>query len=173
MSSFPLIPPRFAPPLEPEFRPAVLANRAFREAVNSSGRADPLVIGLERSDGARSRYETVAFPADHPQADANLFYAERLVKFLLWARGGWRVTVGGPAGIAGHLSRVYATDGLRAFDYRFMGQQVYEHAFEVVGCRAEDVPPAAEVSQSLGGHFEGRAYRVRPGGVRPEGFGRA
>ena len=75
-----LIAPRFVPPLEPEFRPAALANRAFREEVAASGQGVPLIIGLERSDGSVSRYETVAFPDDHPHADANLTYAERIVE---------------------------------------------------------------------------------------------
>jgi predicted NBD/HSP70 family sugar kinase len=115
----------------------------------------PLVIGLERGKGVRSRYETVAFAEDHPDAGANLFYAERLVKFLLWARGGWRVIIGGPASIAEHVRRVYAPGGPRAFDYRFMGEQVFEREFEVVGCAAHEVPPAAESSRALGGHVDG------------------
>ena len=86
---FQLIRPTFVPPLDPEFRPAALANRAFRQEVAASGRGVPLVLGLERSGRAVSRFETVAFPDTHPRADANLAYAERLVKFLLWARGGW------------------------------------------------------------------------------------
>ena len=61
-SAFRLIAPKCVPPLEPEFRPAVLANRAFREEVAASGQGTPLIIGLARSDGAFSRYETVAFP---------------------------------------------------------------------------------------------------------------
>ena len=114
-STFHLIAPRFVPPLEPEFRPAVLANRAFRQEVAASGQGVPLVIGLERSDGALSRFETVAFPDGHPRAGANLAYAERLVKFLLWARGGWKVYVGGPASRSASTSpRSYAPDGARS-----------------------------------------------------------
>ena len=75
----------------------------------------PLVIALERADGAVSRYDTVAFPNSHSHADANLFYAERLVKFLLWARGGWKVTIGGPASIGDHIRAVYSAGGERNF----------------------------------------------------------
>jgi predicted NBD/HSP70 family sugar kinase len=149
-----LLKPEFAPPLDPDFRPAVLANRAFRQAAEA-GAATPLVIALERSDGAVSRFETVAWAVDHPQAAANLPYAERLVKFMLWARGGWKVTVGGPASIAEHIRQVYSSTGARAFDYHFMGEQVYQQPFTVVSCAAEDAPPAHEAGQALGRHLDG------------------
>jgi predicted NBD/HSP70 family sugar kinase len=150
-----LIAPRFVPPLEPEFRPAALANRAFRDEVASSGRGVPLVIALERSDGAVSRYDTVAFAEEDPRAAANLPYAERLVKFLLWARGGWKVTIGGPRSIGEHIARTYAPGGVRAFDYHFMGEQVYGRPFTVVSCAPAEAPAAREVGQPLGRHLEG------------------
>lgn len=152
---FSLIKPVFVPPLDPSFRPAVLANRAFRRATVEADGAAPLVIALERSDGAVSRYETVALAEDHPQAAANLPYAERLVKFLLWARGGWKVSIGGPAGVAEHIRRVYAPNGQRAFDYHFMGEQVYQQPFTVVACAAGEAPPANEAGQALGRHLDG------------------
>ena len=152
---FRLIAPKHVPPLEPEFRPAVLANRAFREEVAASGAGVPLVIALERLDGSLSRYDTVAFPDGHPRADANLVYAERLVKFLLWARGGWRVFVGGPLSVGDHIRRVYAADGARTFDYHFMGEQVHAHPFRVTACAAQVVPAAREAGQHLGRHLDG------------------
>ncbi len=155
MPSFPLIPPRILPPLDPAFRPAVLANRAYLDGVWSSRHGVPLIIGLERSDGAASRYETLVYAENHPLAEMNLFCAERLVKFLLWARGGWRVIIGGPQSIAEHIRRVYSPEGARAFDAQFMGAQVYERPFEVTGCRPEDVPAAQEATQLLGGHWDG------------------
>jgi predicted NBD/HSP70 family sugar kinase len=157
-SAFRLIAPGTVPPLDPHFRPPILANAAFRSEVAGSGASVPLVIGLERSDGTRSRFETVAFAEEHPRADANLMYTERLVKFLLWARGGYRVTIGGPPPIAEHLHRAYGPNGVRRFDTEFMGQTVYEHPFEIVGCSPKDVPQAREASRALGGHLEG--YRI-------------
>jgi hypothetical protein len=63
----------------------------------------PLALGLERADGSVSRFETLVFPDHHPQAAANLSYAERLVKFLLWQRGGWKVYVGGSKNIGNYM----------------------------------------------------------------------
>ncbi len=153
--AFPLIEPNIVPALDPGFRPAVLANRAFRQAVADSGGGVPLVLGLERLNGSLSRYETVVFSGDHPQADSSLFYVERLVKFLLWQRGGWKVYVGGPSRIGEHIRQVYSPGGARAFDYHFMGEKVYQQPFTVVVCGADEVPPEHEPEKSLGRHLEG------------------
>lgn len=157
-SAFRLIEPRYVPPLDPGFRPAVLANRAFLDEVRASGAAVPLIFGLERADGSVSRYETQVFKADHPRAEANLRYAERLLKFLLWQRGGWRVYVGGPSSIAAHIRDCYSPSGARAFDFHFMGEDVYEKTFTVVHCRPEDVPAENETTKPLGRHLDG--YRI-------------
>jgi len=113
--AFKLVEPRFAPLLDAAFRPAVLANRAFLKEVKESAAGVPLVLGLERGDGSVSRFETEVFPEGHPRAAANLEYAERLLKFLLWQRGGWRVYVGGPRSIGVYLAKTYAPDGDRKY----------------------------------------------------------
>ena len=153
--AFTLIAPRFVPPLDPGFRPAALANRAFRREVEASGVGVPLVFGLERVGGTLSRYETVVFPDGHPRAESNKLYAERLLKFLLWQRGGWRVTVGGPRAVGEHLAQVYSADGARAFDYTFMGEKIYQQPFTVVACAADEVPPERESEKALGRHLDG------------------
>lgn len=158
MDAFRLVAPKFVPPLDPGYRPAVLANRAFQKEVAESGQGVPLVLGLERGPGETSRYETMVFPDGHPRAAANLQYAERLVKFLLWQRGGWKVLVGGPRSIGEHIKKVYAPGGEREFDYHFMGEDVYEKTFTVVPCDPADVPPAHEAAASLGRHLDG--YRI-------------
>jgi predicted NBD/HSP70 family sugar kinase len=147
------IQPKLIPPLDPEFLPASLVQRAFEQAAAAEG--VPLVIGLERGGGETSRFETIVFPADHPRFAENLAIVERLVKFLLWQRGGWKVTLGGPAAIGEHIRKVYSPQGARAFDYGFMGQTVYERDFTVVTCAAEEVPPANESGKNLGRHLEG------------------
>jgi predicted NBD/HSP70 family sugar kinase len=146
--------PAHVPPLEPDFRPAALATRAFRRKTEAAGGV-PLVIGLEREHGRTARYETRVFPEGHPLAAANNRHVERLVKFLLWQRGGWKVFVGGPASIGAHIRREYSPDGGRRFDFFFMGRDVYEKEFTVVACAPEEVPPARESGMPLGRHLEG------------------
>ena len=46
-----LVTPRILPPLDPDFRPAVLCNRSFREAVCDVRCGQRLVLGMERGDG--------------------------------------------------------------------------------------------------------------------------
>jgi len=156
--AFKLVKPRFIPPLDEGFRPAVLANRAFLKEVDESGSGVPLILALERADGSVSRFATRVFPDGHARAEANLKYVERLVKFLLWQRGGWRVFVGGPRSVGAYIAKVYSADGERKFDYHFMGEDVYEHTFTVVSCSPEDVPAEKETTQPLGRHLDG--YRI-------------
>ena len=150
---FNLLKPKFIPPLDEGFRPAVLANRAFERAVSEVG--VPLVIGLEREGGKLSRFETRVYPEGHPQAEANLYYVERIVKFLLWQRGGYKVYVGGSPSIAEYLKSAYSPAGEHQFDNHFMGEQVYGQPFQVVACDVDEVPPAFEAGASLGGHLDG------------------
>ncbi|GMU91161.1 MAG: hypothetical protein AMXMBFR4_02190 [Candidatus Hydrogenedentota bacterium] len=155
LTDFVLIAPRFVPPLDPDFRPAVLANHAFSREVEESGAGVPLVLGLERPDGSVSRFETSVFREGHSRAKANLRYVERLVKFLLWQRGGCRVYVGGPKTIGDYIAMCYSPNGPRAFDYHFMGRDVYERTFTVVCCSADAVPAERETTRPLGRHLEG------------------
>lgn len=91
-----LVAPRIVPVLDAQFRPAVLANRAYREQVAQSGKAQPVTLALEQTDGPIYHFKTAIFAEDTPQAAANYVYLERILKFLLWSRGGWRIYFDGP-----------------------------------------------------------------------------
>src|SRR5437763_14722056 len=93
----PLVHPRIAPALHPDFCPAVLANRAFRLSAGKNPLS--LNLALERADGSTSRFHTSIAAPGTPEAQGNLFYVERLVKFLLWSRGAHRVYFAGPAAL--------------------------------------------------------------------------
>ncbi|HMB22027.1 MAG TPA: ROK family protein [Anaerolineales bacterium] len=143
---------RVKPPLDEDFCPAVLANRNFQRGVNSVG--VKAVIGLERNGGEISRFETRLYPESHPDFALNLPYVERIVKFLLWQRGGHTMYIGAPKAIAEHVRKVYSTSGTRKFDFQFMGI-VYEKEFSVVSCSAEEVPAAREIGKLLGRNLDG------------------
>lgn len=139
-----------SPSLDPGFRPAALFNRAYVEAAKKSRSAVPLVVGLEREGGLLSRYETIVEPDN---TDTQL-YAERIVKFLLWARGGWKIHFGGPKQIGEKIRQCYSLKGERSFDIDLMSR-AYERSFEVAVMSADSVPEAKEMSTPLGGHLDG------------------
>ena len=141
---FELPAPRLVPELDPGFRPAVLANRAFRQRVANSGKAVPLVLAVERENGRISRFETCVYDPRCAEAPANFHYVERIVKFLLYRYGGWKVYVGGPAEIARFLAWCYSPVGSGAFDRDLWGGLVYEKPFTVVSMTADRAPAAAE-----------------------------
>ncbi len=101
-----------------------------------------------------SVYRTEVLAPDADGAALNLPYAERLTKFLLWQRGGWRVVVGGPEEIGRHLQHTYSADGERAFDADFMGG-TYERPFTVEITKPDGVPEAREETTPLGRHLDG------------------
>jgi len=146
--------PRFKPALDKDFRPAVLVNRAFLQEVKKSGRGVPLSIAVERWDGLSSRYDTMVFEENIGMDQNNFQYVERLVKTLLWSRGGFKVTVGGPRSIGEYISRAYSRGGLREFDAMFMSR-IYERPFSIEVACFEDVPPEKENSRPVGRHLNG------------------
>ncbi|MCA1899922.1 MAG: ROK family protein [Chloroflexi bacterium] len=151
--SLQLIAPKVVPPLDEGFRPAALANRNFQREIDSAGVR--LVLGLERGADGVSRFETRVLPEGHPNFEANYPFIERIVKFLLWQRGGHTLYVGGSSKIAEYLKSVYSANGARRFDYKFMGEQVYEKEFSVVACAVDEVPAARETGKLLGRNLNG------------------
>jgi predicted NBD/HSP70 family sugar kinase len=110
-----------------------------------------VVIGLEREGGLLSRHETLVNDDGGTDTFENI---EHMVKFLLWARGGWRIHVGGPRTIGEHIRGCYAAGGARTFDVDLMSR-VYERAFEVAVMEAGDVPVEREAASSKGSHLDG------------------
>lgn len=141
----------FVPPLDPGFQPAVLVNRNYVAAARKTGQAEPLVIGLEREGGLMSRYVTFVFP---DASASTLQYVERTLKFLLWARGGWKIHLGGPKAIGEFIRKTYSPGGARKFDCDLMST-AYGKEFEVVVTTPENVPAGSEMEVSAGGHLEG------------------
>lgn len=159
MSTALRIAPRFVPALDPAFLPASLWNRAYRTRVAETG-GRPLAIALERSGGSVSVFHSAVLPPaggaialDH--RCLNQRYVERLLKFLLWQKGGWRVTIAGDPRIADHIRAVYSPTGARAFDYEFMGERVYGRPMRVESAAYDAAPAERETAAPLGRHLDG------------------
>ena len=150
--------PKIRPVLDPEFIPAVLWNRAYRAKVQASGRGQNLAIALERGDGSVSVYRTLTLPHEGPNISLNQRYVERMLKFLLWQKGGYRVTLAGNASIAEYLRGIYSPTGARAFDWKFIGQSVHGRPLTIETAAFEDAPAERETATPLGRHLDG--YRI-------------
>ena len=133
------------PELDPGFIPIGLFNQAFLKTA-----AKPISIAVERSCGQIARVDTfIHGTAEMAEADA--YYADRLVKCLLWMKGGFRVYTNNET-VYKALKAAYAPEGSRAFDADFMAG-VYEQPFEIIFC--DEVPAEKGASQAVGRHLGG------------------
>lgn len=145
--------PRVQPALDPQFRPAILALRAFRDQVRATGHPQPIRIALEQADGSVYHFRTEIFPDNPPLADGNYLHVERILKFLLWSRGGRRIYFDGPANLAARLSAHYRDDATGKFDSDLVGAKMFDRPLEVMNTR--DIPPERSQSKPLGRHLDG------------------
>jgi len=143
------------PVLDKDFCPAALWNRAFRSLVKQSGRGIPVSAALVRKDDTVSVFRTAVLPHEGESAALNELYVERLVKFLLWQKGGYRIWLSGDPRIADFIVSVYSPGGKRSFDFHFMGEKVYDHPMEIRYCPDKDIPAPNEMARALGRHFNG------------------
>ena len=140
-------------PLDPGFQPAILWRRSFNKAVEESGSPAPCRIALEQADGSVFHHETRLLPASHPDAEANFRHVERLVKFLLWSSGGWRVHVTAPIGLAARLQAHFEETPTGRFDSNLIGEKVYGRPIEVVP--TPKLPAVQSATQPMGRHLDG------------------
>ncbi|MCX7868189.1 MAG: ROK family protein, partial [Limisphaera sp.] len=145
--------PRVRPPLDPGFRPMALAYRKFLEAASETPGARPVTLALEQLDGLVSHHRMWMFPADDPRASANFPVLERVVKTLLWSRGGWRLHIDGPPELVAALQRHYRESPTGRFDEETVARRMFDHPLEIVAtCHP---PPERASSLRLGRHWEG------------------
>ncbi|MEY2880531.1 MAG: hypothetical protein RLZZ15_2911 [Verrucomicrobiota bacterium] len=147
--------PKIRPSLDPEFLPAALWHRAYAALVAADPGARPFAIVLVRRDGTVLRQDGRVLSASHPAAALTLTYAERLLKFLLWTKGGPQVLVAGADEVAVALAKIYAPEGARAFDCDFMGEKIFGRAFSVEAAAFDALPAAKETSSAMGRHLDG------------------
>lgn len=149
-----LIEPKVIPPLDKQFRPAVLSILSFLEAVSSSGEAAPLTIFLERKGKFVSSFTTRVFRKGSAQFKNNFSYVEKLVKTLLWQRGGVKIIIGGEKEIGEHIKKIYSPRGKYCFDVNIM-TRIYEKPFTVEITKVDNVPQSKERTLPLGGNLSG------------------
>jgi hypothetical protein len=150
-----LVAPRVVPPLDPGFRPAVLARRALEAAVRDSGGGRSVAVAVEQPGGAIHTRETLVFDDAHRDVGVSYAFCERLVKSMLWTFGGSRIWVDGPPGLVMFLRNHYEAEPTGQFDARVLGNEVYRAQLEVVAARRADFPSFADEVTLLGRHLDG------------------
>jgi len=149
------IAPKLRPALDPEFLPAVLWNRAYRDLVARDPGARSFALALVRADGSASVHRDRVLSVVHPASAHSLCYVERLLKFLLWQKGGCRVLVAGADEIAAALADLYRPGGARAFDHEFMGERIQRQAFMLAPCAFAALPADDAAGLAMGRHLDG------------------
>ena len=146
---------KHVPPLDPEFIPLLRFNRAFLADAKK-----PVGIAVERADGQMASYHTFIHGTPEMKA-ADCYYIERILKTILWMKGGFKVYVSGDENICEYLKSVYCAGGQQEFDWDYMAN-VFEHPFEVV--LVDEIPDAKDAPKAIGGHLEGCRIGFDAGG---------
>ncbi len=152
---------KYTPPFDPGFKPAFLKLRAIREAA----KADPagtIVIAIERDNGAVARYD-LPYPKKALECDGFPCFVERIVKFMLWSAGGYKIYIDAPAAVVAKIKEDYTETGARAFDWDFF-KTVYGRPIEVVETPAAEIPQGHDLAISLGGNMNGNRIGFDLGG---------
>ena len=149
-------------PLDLGFMPMSVVYRDFEAAVKAEG-GEPLTIGLERNDGLTSVFTIEVFKDGTGHDEENHEFVERIVKTLLWIRGGYKIIIAGSKLIADKIKADYSEGGIRAFDNDFMSG-VYEAPFEVIHVPFDQAPVAKETASPVGRHLDGCRIGFDAGG---------
>ncbi|MDD4017801.1 MAG: ROK family protein [Kiritimatiellae bacterium] len=140
-------------PLKRDFRPPITVLQELKRAARPNGKV--LAIAWERENGYVARYDLPLPPRSEDSPEV-LLLAERIVKFLLWGAGGWRLMLSGPRKLCQTIRQQYTRTGARAFDVKFM-EGVYGRPLEV------ELRPLSEMPQ---GYERALLMDIRPNGYR-------
>ena len=146
---------------KPELDPGFIPFGVWMDAYLKDAKK-PIAIAIERDRGQVSVRKTFIHGTPD-MAKADYRYVERLVKFLLWSIGGFKVYVCGCDHIAKQLQADYSENGKRAFDYDFF-HKLYEVNLEIIGLPLDKCPAPNESTQPLGGHMDGCRIGFDAGG---------
>lgn len=149
------IPVACIPVLDAGFLPAVLWNKAYRAFAGDIAGSRSLELALVRQDGTAFRWSSPLLPDDAAHAPVTLRYVERVLKFLLWQKGGSRVLIAGAPELVPALAAIYAPGGSRAFDSDFIGKKIFGEALSFEAVDAFALPAESGDAIPLGRHLGG------------------
>ena len=151
------IPVQNRPGLDKRFVPFA----AVKRFVDANGQKE-IAISLQSAE-KRCCVHRLKVMGGEKYAGFDRFYAERVLKFLLWMKGGRKIGIYGDTEIARHIQKEYAQSGDRAFDAAFMAG-VFEGAFTVSEGRLEELPDCPDTGITVGGNLKGCRIGFDAGG---------
>ena len=149
--------------LDPAFQPMSVLLRDYSAAVQAA-KSQKLVVSIVRNQGYTSSYAMDVFADGTGHDEENIRVIERVVKTLLWIKGGYKIVISGSKVIYDAIAEAYKVGGARDFDNDFMSG-VYERPFEVEYIeKAEDAPATHEAAAPVGRHLDGCRIGFDAGG---------
>ena len=137
--------------------------RDYSAAVQAA-KSQKLVVSIVRNQGYTSSYAMDVFADGTGHDEENIRVIERVVKTLLWIKGGYKIVISGSKVIYDAIAEAYKVGGARDFDNDFMSG-VYERPFEVEYIeKAEDAPATHEAAAPVGRHLDGCRIGFDAGG---------
>ena len=98
---------------------------------HAHGKGQIVSVAWEREGGNVYRYDLEIPKRIDPVAMPGVAHlVERIVKFVLWSAGGWKLYLSGPDEIVKPIAKAYTKTGARAFDYGFFND-LYGRPIEV------------------------------------------
>ena len=149
--------------LDPAFQPMSVLLRDYSAAVQAA-KSQKLVVSIVRNQGYTSSYAMDVFADGTGHDEENIRVIERVVKTLLWIKGGYKIVISGSRVIYDAIAEAYKVGGARDFDNDFMSG-VYERPFETEYIeKAEDAPATHEAAAPVGRHLDGCRIGFDAGG---------
>ena len=149
--------------LEPEFMPMAKVINDYNAAVAKAD-SQKIRIAVERNNNLMAIYDMDIYKEGTGHDEENYGIAERIIKTLLWAKGGYKVYIAGSKYIYDRINADYSIGGAREFDFNFMAR-VYEAPFEVIYVEnLADAPEENDASSPVGRHLDGCRIGFDAGG---------
>jgi len=139
------------PLLDPDFMPLFCVYESLRAEAAHAQETVAVQIACVR-DGNDCDTFRMEFAA--PMSDRAIRFCERVVKFMVWASGGYEILIAAPDAVARHVAAAYSPEGTCAFDCEMMAL-AYDRPLTIKAVEAGAMPQPQARVQALGGHLNG------------------
>ena len=121
----------------------------------AGGKGQIVSVAWEREGGNVYRYDLEIPKRIDPVALPGVRHlVDRIVKFVLWSAGGWKLYLSGPEEIVQPVAKAYTKNGSRAFDYAFFND-LYGRPIETAILPLRKMPATCEREVVVKGNTNG------------------